>query len=109
MTIEDWPMNAFKNKIVKRLWELLPYFTLWEIWKTRNRQTFENKVRKQGEIWTSIESHLKKTISLQQWTQEEYSAEANERIILYDIGIGELPPNNSISRSVPVPVPSPKS
>ena len=76
--IVDWPMNSFKNKIVNCLWELLPGFTLWEIWKTQNRQTFENKSRKQREIWNSIEVHLKETISLQQWTWEEFSAEANE-------------------------------
>ena len=51
----------------------------------------------QEEIWNSIESQLKETISLQQWTQEEYYAEANERIILYDLGVGELPPNNLIA------------
>ena len=83
------------------MWELLPGFTLWEIWKTRNRQTFENKSRKQGEIWNSIEAHLKETITLHQWMQEEFIAEENEQIILYDLGIGELPSNNSISCSVP--------
>ena len=36
--------------------------------------------------------------------QEEYSAEANERMILYDLGIGELPPNNLIAWTLPVHV-----
>ena len=102
-------MNCFKNKIVNLLWELLPGFTLWEIWKTRNRQTFENKSRKQGEIRSSIEAHLKETITLHQWTQEEFIVEANERIILYDLGIEELPSNNSISCSVLVSVSSSNS
>ena len=92
---------------MNRLWELLPSFTLWEIWKTRNKQSFEKKARKQEEIWNSIEAHLKETISLQLWMQEEYSTEANERIILYDLGIRELPPNNSIARTPPVHVSSP--
>ena len=42
---------------------------------------------------------MKETISLQVWTQEEYLAEGNERIILYDLGIREVPPNNLIARS----------
>ena len=36
-TIAEWPMNYFKSKIVNFLWEFLPSFTLWEIWKTHNR------------------------------------------------------------------------
>ena len=77
----------------------MPGFTIWEIWKTRNKQTFENKASKQEEIWLSIEAQLKETISLQVWTQEEYLAEGNERIFLYDLGIIEVPPNNLIARS----------
>ena len=41
--------------------------------------------------------------------QEEFIAEENEQIILYDLGIGELPSNNSISHSVPASVSSPNS
>ena len=62
--IVEWPMKGFKNKIVNRLWELLPSFTIWELWKTRNNQIFENKTQKQGDIWNSIEAHLKETITL---------------------------------------------
>ena len=39
--------------------------------------------------------------------QEEYLAAGNERIILQDLGIKELPPNNSIARSSPVHVSNP--
>ena len=77
ITIAEWPLNSFKNKIVNRLWEFLPGLTLWEIWKTRNKQTFENKARKLEEIWNSIETHMKETITLQSWMQEEFTAESN--------------------------------
>ena len=43
ITIAEWPTKVFKNKIVNSLWELLPGFTIWELWKTRNSQIFENK------------------------------------------------------------------
>ena len=109
ITIADWTINSLKTKLWTAFGNSCPSFTLWEIWKTQNKQTFENKARKQEDIWNSIEAHLKETISLQQWRQQEYSAEANERIILCDLGIGELPPNNSIARSIPAPVSSPKS
>ena len=64
LTIAEWPSNSFKNKIVNRLWEIFPGFTIWEIWKTRNKQIFENKARKPEEMWNSIEIHMKETITL---------------------------------------------
>ena len=97
ITIAEWPLKVLKNKIVNRLWELLPSFTTWEIWKTRNSEIFENKTRKQGEIWNTIEAHLKETITLHQWTREEFIAEANERIIFYKLGIVELPVNKALT------------
>ena len=78
LNIAEWPTNRFKNKIVNRLWELFPGFTIWEIWKTRNKQIFEKKARKPEEMWNSIETHMKETITLQSWSQEEFSAESNE-------------------------------
>ena len=94
----EWLINSFKNKIVNRLWELFPGFTNWEVWKTRNKQTFENKARKLDEIWNSVKIHMKETITLQYWSQEEFSAESNEQNILQAFGLEELPPNNSIAR-----------
>ena len=81
ITIAEWTMKVFKNKIVNRLWELLPSFTVWELWKNRNNQIFENKTWKKGEIWAIIEAHLKETITLHQWTWEDFIAEGNEIII----------------------------
>ena len=43
ITIVEWPKNVFKNKILNRVWELFPGFTVWEIWKTWNTIIFENK------------------------------------------------------------------
>ena len=45
-------------------------------------------------MWTIIEAHLKETITLNQWIQEEFTTEVNERNILYEMGIFELPVNN---------------
>ena len=88
-------MKEFKNKIVNRLWELLSGFTIWELWKTYNSRIFENKTKKIWEIWNLIEAHLKETITLIHWTHEEFTAEENEIIILYEMGIFELPINNT--------------
>lgn len=43
-TIQDiiisWENKTFKNPIVRRLWDLLPGFTAWSIWKERNGHVF---------------------------------------------------------------------
>ena len=54
-----------------------------------------------------IEIHMKETIALQSWSQEEFSAESNEQSILQAFGIEELPPDNSITRPRLVHVSSP--
>ena len=107
ITLAEWPINSFKNKIVNRLWELFPGFTIWEVWKTRNKQTFENKERKLEEIWNSIKTHMKETITLQSWSQEEFTGERNECSIPQDFGLEEIPPDNSIAHSCLVQVSSP--
>ena len=99
ITIVDWPISSFKNKIVNRLWELFPDFTIWEIGKTRNKQTFKNKARKLEEIWNSIETHMKETTSLHSWSQEEFVVEISERSILHAFGLEEIPQYNSIAHS----------
>ena len=53
ITLEKCPIKVFKNKIVNRLWELLPGFTVWELWKTCNSRIFENKPGKQGKCGPS--------------------------------------------------------
>ena len=97
-------MKVFKNKIVNRLWELLPGFMVWELWKTRNSQIFENKTQKKEEIWPIIEAHLKETITLHQWTQEHFIAEEKKRIILYELEIVELPINNALIKMAPTSI-----
>ena len=82
LTIEKWPKNAFKNKIVNRVSELFSSFIVWEIWKTRNIRIFETKQRKVEEIWTLIETHLKETITLNILTWEDFVAEATKRKII---------------------------
>ena len=101
VAIAEWPKNVFKNNIVNRMWELLPDFTIWELWKTRNLRIFENKPIRAGEIWALIEAPLKEMITLIHWSQEDFTVEENEIIIIYELGIYILPVNNVWSRVMP--------
>jgi hypothetical protein len=42
-TIENWGTVAFKNPILNRIWQLLPGFVVWQIWKERNMHIFTPK------------------------------------------------------------------
>ena len=48
----------------------------------KKQKKIENKARKLDDLWDSITRHMKETITLQSWSQEEFSAESNEWSIL---------------------------
>ena len=96
----------FKNKIMNRMWELLLGYSIWEIWKAQNLRFFEKKSRWVEEMWGLIECHLKEIIKLTQWSQEDFISKANKRLILYELGIYELPVNDAYPRSSPNPISS---
>ena len=74
-TVAHWPPNVFRNVILNRIWELFPGFVVWEIWKERNRRIFEGKAQSHARAWSNIELHLKETLGLQAWTQEDFKAD----------------------------------
>ena len=43
--------KIFKNSIVRRLWDLLPGFVVWNVWKECNNHIFEGKRKPLGEIF----------------------------------------------------------
>jgi hypothetical protein len=40
-TIAEWRDHAFQSPLLNRIWQLLPGFILWQIWKERNEGSFE--------------------------------------------------------------------
>ena len=61
-----WPSQVFKNKLLNRMLELFPWFVVWEVWKEKNTQFFEEKNRTKEEVWQLIELHFKETLTLTQ-------------------------------------------
>ena len=49
-TIEQWEEKAFQNAIVRRLWDLLPRFIVWNTWKECNSRVFESRLQPPQEI-----------------------------------------------------------
>jgi hypothetical protein len=81
-TIEEWREVAFQSPILNRIWQLLPGFILWKIWKERNRRIFRNTQRNWQHGWTQVCHNIMETISLQQWSEADLTCPTQEQSIM---------------------------
>ena len=49
---------------------------VWEIWNTLNLKIFENINRRVEEIWATLVAHIKETLTLTAWSQEDLEVDA---------------------------------
>eukprot|EP00253_Pinus_taeda_P003073 PITA_03073 len=47
----QWNKEVFQCKVVRRAWDLISGFSLWMIWKERNRRIFQNSAMEPEVIW----------------------------------------------------------
>jgi hypothetical protein len=81
-TIEGWRDSIFHSPILNRIWQLLPGFILWQIWKERNRRIFNSSSLNWQEVWSKILSNIKETINLHPWMDQDLTCPPTEQIIL---------------------------
>jgi hypothetical protein len=81
-TIEDWRSSTFHSPILNRIWQFLPGFILWKIWKERNRRIFNSVTRNWQDVWTTIHTNINETISLHPWMEQDLKIPQNETNIL---------------------------
>lgn len=81
----------FKNAILNRIWEVLPGFVVWEIWKEQNNRIFEDRKRSSKEVWSLIQIHTKEILALKQWGNIDMQANAEEKAILQRWEISAIP------------------
>jgi hypothetical protein len=89
--IEQWEEKPFQNAILRRLWDLLPGFIVWNTWKERNNQVFERKTQPPQEIWKRIQAQIIETLGLTIWSPVHLKASLVEAHILTKWGIGNIP------------------
>ena len=112
--IKHWEGKFFMNAIVRRLWDLLLGFVVWNIWKEHNNQIFEGKRQPPREIWAQIKLQITETLGLHLWSPSDLKASPTEARILECWGIGSIPAyirpnriNKSPSNSLEVWEPTP--
>lgn len=81
-TLVNWDSFAFHNPILQRIWQLLPGFTLWAIWKERNQRIFNSKPSISSSTWERIKRFIRETILSKVWTQEDIQCKIEEEPIL---------------------------
>jgi hypothetical protein len=42
-TIRNWGSGPYKSQLLNRIWQLLPGFIVWQLWKERNRRVFHSQ------------------------------------------------------------------
>jgi hypothetical protein len=61
-TIEHWDSSSYKKMLLNHIWQLLPGFILWQLWKERNKRIFHSQASPPEATWETIRALIKETI-----------------------------------------------
>jgi hypothetical protein len=86
-TIRNWGPGPYKCQILNRIWQLLPGFIVWQLWKERNRRIFHSKPSTPASLWSTILLNLQETLQLQPWTKDDQPSDPAELLILNSWGL----------------------
>lgn len=69
--LRSFPKQPYQSPILNSLWNLIPGFLYWALWKERNNRVFNNK-RKPAEIlWLILKYNLQETLALRAWIEND--------------------------------------
>ena len=83
----DWNHKAFKNRIIRTIWNALPGMTMWFLWKERNGKIFHDKSNIIEKVWQMVKDNLLSSIRSMQWHGEDKLIPADETHIMEFWGI----------------------
>ena len=89
--IQNWEEKLFKNAIVRRLWDMLPGFMAWIIWKEKNGRLFEGRTNTPEDVWKQTILHIIQSLGLHSWESTYLKASLAETRILTRWGINSIP------------------
>ena len=81
-TIENWDRSTYNNPILNLIWQLLPRFILWQIWKERDKRIFHSQSSLPETTWEKIRSLMKETIRSKSWIEEDIQCNPEEQCTL---------------------------
>jgi hypothetical protein len=100
-TVENWDSISYQNPILDRIWQLLPGFTMWKIWKERNKRIFHSMTSPPLSTWERIMNLIRETIKSGQWSQEDLKCNPGEIHILqtWQLNLTGERQNNGVTRT----------
>jgi len=81
-TIENWDLITYNNPLLIHIWQLLPGFILWQIWKEWNKRIFHSKASTPDTTWEKIVSLIKETVRSKSWKLEDLNCNQEEQCVL---------------------------
>jgi exonuclease III len=81
-TLVNWDIVSFQNPILQRIWQLLPGFILWAIWKERNQRIFHSTSSPPLTTWERVTRCIKETILSSSGLQDDMQGKPEEKSIL---------------------------
>eukprot|EP00253_Pinus_taeda_P011523 PITA_11523 len=80
-TLRNWKQSPYHSRLLNSLWQLIPGLLMWNIWKERNRRLFKNQTQTLEQIWTILHINIKESLSIQDWSSEDFPTDHKEKLI----------------------------
>eukprot|EP00253_Pinus_taeda_P025961 PITA_25961 len=65
--LRTWPKLPYQSPLLNSLWNLIPGFLYWTLWKERNNRVFNNRNRPYEILWLLLKQNIQETLALRAW------------------------------------------
>lgn len=80
--LRNWSKNPFQSQFLNTLWDLIPGFLYWLLWKERNSRIFNNSSRTIDALWLIYKRNIQETLAIKAWYDTDMPKGQQERDIL---------------------------
>ena len=56
--LREWCPRAFKNPIIRTIWDAFPGMAMWCVWKERNARIFRDQCKDMEAVWNTVQDNL---------------------------------------------------